>query len=788
MMISRCILIVAAVWGACGDPVGVGGTDGGAVGGDSGGAGTGSDGGSGAVAVVFPIEVFGDAGHSVSVPFVLTSVDRAEVLYLKVHRPTWLEDGSFKDRGPKMAVRLAGGNWVQVKPQKVVNWSTWGTPAAGAFQYPVDSSNVHCVAADAQFGGCMSGTYHTIRFTITLAELGSPSLTPSTTVDFRFEGSDGISMGYRVLDLDVRTPEGVSLVDRTLFSNDDPDRWQPPYSDSGSIAEGKMLWTAATLTASPIDSTELNAKCSSCHAVDGRDLAYFNFSNYAISRRAQFHGLTAEQGDKIASFIRTLDLQLPAGTKMSALGRPWNPPYQPGPGLDAKPVQLWAAGAGLDAVLDDDHQMKDYLFPTGTNTVATSPSPGGAALPLLGGNGYLNPREMPQAFQYPDWNSWLPRIAPEDMTTDPQALIGSDWYKLYTQIRTALETNRDMFIYSNPATHTISQPNNFTLYQFSSGFPSLTFKNKNGLNWKSATTNADALVAANYMTAFGLYRNMRKWEVFNTFSLEQIEGLSQSYFAYTPPKGQRVWPTDNRDMFEIAPHFSGPGYPEKQIDFDGTAVGDFWSTSWYSLQQILNGGYQAMSTTGPVDWNYQVPHIFARPDRLGTDFFPWENYRAFWGVQFMLQAIPANSLQTDFDWPMGHIHDAFGTLGGTGSITPAETVQLNEVLAQSFLDVVGRFTLGSWPRKLNDGSIQDGLRLDDANTAPNQANLDAALASVYLPDVIAQECHDSRYANCYYLKLASMHNAKALTQPTMDKVVAWTKALWPLYHWSNLSP
>jgi len=51
----------------------------------------------------------------------------------------------------------------------------------------------------------------------------------------------------------------------------------------------------------------MRAKCSDCHAQDGRDLKYFNYSNNSMGRSI-FHGLTAAQGDLIASYIRSLNI------------------------------------------------------------------------------------------------------------------------------------------------------------------------------------------------------------------------------------------------------------------------------------------------------------------------------------------------------------------------------------------------------------------------------------------------------------------------------------------------
>src|SRR4029077_7849878 len=129
---------------------------------------------------------------------------------------------------------------------------------------------------------------------------------------------------------------------------DDPNTWQPPSSSASDIATGQTLWHQASLTV-PLTTARRKrsfAHCSDCHATDGRDLKYFNYSNNSIQARSMFHGLTAQQGDQIASYIRALDAPAPTNA------RPWHQPAQPGPGLDSAPVANWAAGAGLDAVLD----------------------------------------------------------------------------------------------------------------------------------------------------------------------------------------------------------------------------------------------------------------------------------------------------------------------------------------------------------------------------------------------------------------------------------------------------
>jgi hypothetical protein len=166
------------------------------------------------------------------------------------------------------------------------------------------------------------------------------------------------------------------------------------------------------------NSPRIQAHCADCHAQDGRDLKYFNFSNSSIVARARFHGLSTLQGEQIASYIRSLPLPNP--------GRPWNPPYQPGPGLDEQPISNWAAGAGLAWVLDRDTDALPYLLgqhfaPLGR--AASNPSGNAPNLRELVGqitpdifrpDGNLNPRQIPIALQLPDWSHWLPPIHPKD--------------------------------------------------------------------------------------------------------------------------------------------------------------------------------------------------------------------------------------------------------------------------------------------------------------------------------------------------------------------------------------
>ena len=111
------------------------------------------------------------------------------------------------------------------------------------------------------------------------------------------------------------------------------------------------------------------------------------------------------EGQQIASYIRSLPVPSP--------GRPWNPPYQPGPGLDRQPVENWAAGAGLAWALDNDSGTLPFIFGANPQLDGSALVPRITREPFRP-DGNLNVREIPISLQLPDWNHWLPQVHPMD--------------------------------------------------------------------------------------------------------------------------------------------------------------------------------------------------------------------------------------------------------------------------------------------------------------------------------------------------------------------------------------
>jgi hypothetical protein len=334
------------------------------------------------------------------------------------------------------------------------------------------------------------------------------------------------------------------------------------------------------------------AHCSDCHATDGRDLKYFNYSNNSIQARALFHGLTAQQGQQIASYIRTLNVANP--------GRPWNPPYQPGPGLDSQPVINWAAGAGLDAVLDSDQmdadkQMLAAMFPSGIQDS------------VFAATSRLNQRELPLPVQLPDWNQWLPGTHPMDAYGS--TFTSSGYNTIFQTLSSSLQLQNSAVYVKQGANFAAWFNAFYTLYN-QVGAPIWAVP---GGGWTPATTDA--------MYSLPQWGMVKSWELMNEF---QLEGFSQNVFgANADPRG---W--NSALPFFTAPH-------ELKMNSNGTpglrngSRADFLylSYAWYNLQLILNNSHQ--QDHFPIDFTY-IPGFV---ESLGSLNSPQAGIQTMWMIK-----------------------------------------------------------------------------------------------------------------------------------------------------------
>ena len=515
-------------------------------------------------AVRLPVEVVGEDGVAASVTLAVPAARAAEVksLWMQVHGLEYAD---------MVSVQISSSGWVSLNNESVA------------------------VAEPARSYGGIGGGFATVKLTLSLAP--QTILAGANTIQFRFNHTDGAVSGFRVLAFNFLTADGRMICPTNAFVQENPDDWVAPLPDAASVATGQTLWNSAPLRANGLAGAgKIAAHCSDCHARDGRDLKYFNFSNGSIVARSRFHGLTSREGEQIASYIRSLPFPNP--------GRPWNPPYQPGPGLDSHPAGDWAAGAGLAWVLDHDAETLRYVFTQNPQKAKGGIPPASASdsgecrvaslitPAAFRPDGNLNPREIPISLQLPDWNHWLPRVHPLDAWGSE--FLESDFAKSYQgkDGPSGLDTKSLRGALASPDLDKRIDRGEITRL-----FESWSLQRAKLLRKPLATQAAHAspeLTAKLYSTQ--LWQLVKAWELTQEFGLE---GRSQ---ALCGDKGVgRTW--FNTIPAETAP--AATAIPDGPNGMGGSAlVNEFFDNAWYELQLLLNNGNHQHQDKRPIDWVY----------------------------------------------------------------------------------------------------------------------------------------------------------------------------------------
>jgi hypothetical protein len=514
-----------------------------------------------------PIEVLGEDGTTESRTVMLRAAQSELVtfLWLQVHGLRYPEQAS---------VQVNSGPWIPL------------------------TNDTAIVDSPGRIYGGVGGGFATLVLTLQLPS-GSV-VVGENRVRFRFNRTDGLASGYRVLDWNFLTADGSRVIPRKDFVEDEPENWAPPRTDMDSIRAGQELWHTASLVASSLpDSTRIQAHCADCHAHDGRDLKYFNFSNASIVARSRFHGLTTLQGEQIASFIRSLPFPHP--------GRPWNPPYQPGPGLDRKPISDWAAGAGLSWVLNEDANGLNYLVSPSIKDADDTREYGPTEAPdrnqlvaqitpaIFRPDGNLNAREIPIAIQLPDWSQWLPRIHPKD-AWGPD-FENSKFAKMYNAGRGSGERRLKPKA-SLRALLTAAQTSDSNLRFVVPAFARWSHARQSFLGRRIRSRTVWSKELASKVYSMQLWQLMKTWEMTQEFGLE---GKGRLFFGEAAEP--RTWcNTVPADAAPAATHI-----PDGVKGVGASALAnEYLSAAWYELQILLNSGNHQHRNRWPVDWVYLI--------------------------------------------------------------------------------------------------------------------------------------------------------------------------------------
>lgn len=570
--------------------------------------------------VSLPIEVIGSQGVITSRSFDLTEeqVTEAKKLYLQINNLSYEN---------KVSVSVNNGTW-----------------------YDLNHSSVVMQPQEKARGGMQHGGFNTIRLTVPLTNLQ----VGENTFSFRFNHSDAISNGFRVIDFNLLDDNKNELLADDFFINEQPNTWVGPYTDAQSIAEGEVLWREGNLWSNYLEEEQkgfwygyelaarqpIAAKCADCHTQDGRDLELFSYSNNSIIERAKFHNLTEEEGRKIAAYIRSLSAN---NDNINRHGRPWNPPYQPGPSLEGKDIEYWAAGAGLEAVLDHDSDMLEYMFPNGINENSIKE--------YFDADKFEDRTILPLAIQFPDWKHWLPMIHPKDAfnknsfyTQTYDEVKNSEFIKEGGENRTrnpdaAYEIMRDYLValpkqadgitinFSAIAQETIDEMKyyhetfrwNYRYFQ-AQGARDLD-PNADVDHWRTKIgkgLNALADDVGQEFAATSLARLMavKNFEFMQEFNLQ--DQAPNHLLAEDNPNTRQWFHGDSKHVFEIPAHITGC-IDGDCLTFEGqpNATGEYESSVWYHLQSILAGGEGEQWWNGPVDYNYQPEFILLSSNSSG---------------------------------------------------------------------------------------------------------------------------------------------------------------------------
>lgn len=473
--------------------------------------------------ITLPIEVMGADGSMATVTTEIPQASASQVssLWLQIHGLEYSDLASL---------RVNDGPWVSL-----------------------NNGTANVLQPGLSYGG-IGGAFATLKMTVPMAP-GSV-VEGLNRIEFRFNRTNGVVSGFRVLAFNLLNAHGERLLPPGAFLEDDPERWVAPMAGQKDIAEGERLWRSAPLRASSLSGAPaIRAHCNDCHARDGQDLKYFNYSNLSILARSQFHGLSEREGKQIASYIRSLEMPHP--------GRPWNPPYQPGPGMQSRAAAELAAGAGLDWVLDDDSKTLRSLF-QGHNA-PTVPAA------VFAPDGELKLREIPIALQMPDWNHWLPQVHPLDAWGDRFA--NSEFNRMYVALNAgwSAESPGDaasFFAKWLKARSRFLDPP----------------KTADTARWSPELTQS-------------LYATLL-WQLVKTWEISHIHGLEGA-------GGNIVW--SNVVAADTAP--ATANIPDSANGMGGSGLtNEYFNNAWYELQMLLNNGGHQHHGRGPVDWVYVAGH------------------------------------------------------------------------------------------------------------------------------------------------------------------------------------
>lgn len=735
-----------------------------------------------------PVEVLGPEGTAASRTFSLDDPGAAVTLSLECHRCGYRDRRFDGDNNiHKASVQINDGQPIRLK------YYTGGNRVIG-------NTDLELESPAAEFGG-IGGAHATVRMTMPIDGL----VAGENTITFRHVDQRGGSIGFRILSISVQDAQGNNLLDPATFGETDPSTWTAPVeaNTQADIDEGKRLWRQNNLLHDPVidDLSEriggasnldgkIWASCADCHVASGWDLEYFNYSNNSIIARSVFHGLSDQQGRQIAAYIRTLP-DVPYAER----GRPWNPPFQPGPGInDDKPDQ-WAAGAGLDAVLQEDKEMREHLFPR------SNPSDQEVAQ-VASRLGTLNMRRLPVAVQMPDWNGWLPAVHPRDAFNANASAMRRNgkavWDDLYDTARNdPTERHLGDLVYEL-AEWMKRNEGGGKCYSSGSGNPG----EGGGPGWRNLNSPAiQAVTLGDVIPLDGegcrsrrgqeryawpaemAKAGLHSWAMTKLVELIHTNGLqtrSRDQSSIQLRTGERVNPSEGlgwvttarssraHDVFTRSPHYVS--FNQTHFFDQDKKVGQMETTIWYYLQLVLNAGHRR---TAPSHFTYTIGNLEDGVQATGVP----ASFR-FWASLIKQRQVQTNGrygveegLDLRTAQPYIYYSDERGVTDIRAGVGRTLWRQLADALLLDFVKDAERATNNEWDRASQNRKVQSRSHgvPDDPRTSDGGRMFGR----------VAWQGNNTHAAIPLFRSLG-------VRQSTLDRLIGWGESVWSNGRWDRV--
>jgi hypothetical protein len=727
--------------------------------------------------ITLPIEVLGVAGTKKSISFEINDPSNISHLYLRCNACGYHDIALDKNTSKiKATVRVNGGAGIPLK-YFIEKGRVYGNAA------------IEIIGGEVNYGG-IGGGFRTVRMMVPVNGLKKGE----NTLTFEHRDAEAPSIGFRILELNLLERGSLSrkVLDESNFVIDDPSFWNPPLDSSRDIAQGYTLWNQRNrLYDAWLDNLDgrgdgqgalngkLQASCADCHASDGRDLKYFNFSNLSIIERAKFHGLDQSEAEKIASYIRDLDIPV------VQQARPWNPAYQPGPGIDSRPAYEWAAGAGVDAILDSDKDLAPFLFPNGTSS--------NAVRNVVDRYDTLNFRELPINIAMPEWNQWLPIIHPDDafntaataiLSDDGGRNVGEPYYKkLFNDAVSnpnpssvgALAYRIKSWLKRNQTCSTSGLNNGEPMRGLNGSvlralrLPAPTIEKSNCNNMRNTEATKPYEIAKRGLTA---WTSVKMWEILHSKDLEQEAAKKTKSVCSdgrcinaSEPRG---WVVDGRNIFDRAPHFIGTGGDRKFFN-QNPMLGILESNVWYHLNMILNPGYRQ---TMPSHFAYTYSHVELLQFESNVD----QGFR-FWATMIKQRQLQTNGkygVEAGLDLRTAQPYVYYGTARQKTKIDTQASVgqplwgRLAQAMLEDFVEDANNATKNDWANATNNRKVQ----------TRNSTNFSGCSGTCTF-DLGAYQGRNT------YRVIPELRNI-GVSENVIEDLIDWAQKTWPKGPWNKV--